>query len=95
MHNKKLLIQTYNDLSQPFVDSFKSKFSKKFGNELITGQKIFYHVYRQFCGLSLGLTKQQSNEVLNILKGADVVELNSDGFFIRNKKFFECDQRWS
>lgn len=91
MPNRRLLTQTYNNLSEPFVKSFKCRFSKKFNQELISGQKIFYHIYRQFCGMSLGLTKQQANNILNTLKDANIVELNSDGFYVKNKRFFEAD----
>ena len=82
--NSKITI----DLSMQFINIFQRKFSEKFKTNLLLDKKILYSEFRKLCGRSFCFNRTESNKILDSLKKLNIIELNSNGFIVRDKKFF-------
>ena len=76
------------DLSMQFINIFQRKFAEKFKTNLLMDKKILYSEFRKLCGRSFCFNKNESNKILDSLKKLNIIELNSNGFIVRDKKFF-------
>ena len=77
-------------LSREFIKIFKRKIYSKFGNHILCSKKIMYHGFRKFCGRSFGFRKNETNEILDVLREQNIIELSSSGFVVKKKKFFNA-----
>ena len=75
-------------LAEQIMKLFKRKALFTFKQEIMFSKTIHYYKFRRFCGRSFGLTKKETNQLLDTLRDHGIVTLSSSGFVVMEKGFF-------